>query len=186
MDPWVYAMGVDPHQELARCLGRAQLPSFPALQIRILDTLRDPDAHTSRLVELIAADPGLTVQLLRAVNTAAFGAPGRVSSVSQAVRLPRLHDSRADEAARCIEGLRPLVPLGHRARDAARTLLTCERDRRLNDPSSVPMPAVRRVGPHGDKDASVRVLPVGDHRAGRHQSVGRVNPEARTTGGTDA
>jgi HD-like signal output (HDOD) protein len=87
MDPWVYTLGVDPKEELARHLGDARLPSFPSLQIRILDVLRDPDSHTGRLVELVAMDPGLTVQLLRGVNSAAFGAPGRVTSISQAVRI---------------------------------------------------------------------------------------------------
>jgi HD-like signal output (HDOD) protein len=71
--------------ELVRRAGR--LATLPASYHRVLDVADDPRSTTAELAQALEQDPTLTSALLRLVNSAAFGAPGSVETVSHAIAL---------------------------------------------------------------------------------------------------
>jgi len=79
---------VDPAAELRAVLGDdAQVPTFPTTVIRALEELRDPDSSAKDVALVVASDPGLTVRLLKLVNSAGFSPARPVNSVDQAVAI---------------------------------------------------------------------------------------------------
>ncbi len=80
-------MFVDPRQELVKVLGDQELPSFPAVHMRVLKMLRDPKIHMKLVAGQVAADPALSVKVLRTVNSAAFGLRRPVQDVQHAMTL---------------------------------------------------------------------------------------------------
>ena len=77
--------GVDPRQELQKTLGSLELPSFSGIVMKVLETLRDPDSSGADVAAVLSTDPGLSVRLLRLVNSASHGGSRKVDSVSRAV-----------------------------------------------------------------------------------------------------
>ena len=77
----------DPHKAFADALAGKELPAFPALLWDVLERLRDPHSSLDGTAERISMDPGLSVKLLRTVNSAAYGLRSCVHSVSHAVAL---------------------------------------------------------------------------------------------------
>jgi putative nucleotidyltransferase with HDIG domain len=63
------------------------LPTVPATLRRISATLMKPHISLEELGRLIANDPALTSKILKMVNSAAYGFPGRISSVSHATMI---------------------------------------------------------------------------------------------------
>jgi HD-like signal output (HDOD) protein len=78
---------VDPQQRLREVLGDEALPSFPAVVLNALQRVREPDCDLSEVANVVANDPGLSVQVLRTVNSAALALRHRVRSVHHAVSL---------------------------------------------------------------------------------------------------
>lgn len=64
---------------------RACLPSLPHLYARLCGVLDDPNAPASRIAEILGQDAALTARLLRLVNSAFYGFPYRIETVSRAV-----------------------------------------------------------------------------------------------------
>lgn len=64
-----------------------KLRSSQISKLRILEVINDPDLTPERLIEIIAVDPSITYQLLRFINSAAFGLSTKIDSVSHAVTL---------------------------------------------------------------------------------------------------
>lgn len=77
----------DPKFELLKTLGPYQLPSFPGVVMQTLERIRDPKATPSKVAEVMAADPGLSVKILRTVNSAAYSLANKVKSLDQAIAL---------------------------------------------------------------------------------------------------
>ncbi len=77
---------VDPHAQLRAALGDHALPSFPGIVMEVLRELRDPGGSAASVARIVAADPALTVKLLKLANTGA-GAVRRIDSVQQAIAL---------------------------------------------------------------------------------------------------
>lgn len=63
------------------------LPSFPQSTMEALKLLRDPTAIPEAIAGSIEQNPGLVVELLRTVNSAAFGLRREVTRVSHAIHL---------------------------------------------------------------------------------------------------
>ena len=61
------------------------LPLLPGTLGRIVSEINRPDISANEVAELVARDPGLTVCLLRLVNSAHFGLRQRINSVHHAV-----------------------------------------------------------------------------------------------------
>lgn len=77
----------DPKKELEKLVGEVDLPSFSASIMHILNTLRNVNFHTGKVVEQIEGDPGLHVKILKVVNSAAFGLATKAENLQQAVTL---------------------------------------------------------------------------------------------------
>lgn len=74
-------------QELMELLEGYELPSFPVAVMRVLEMLRDPDASMNKIADLITADPGMHIMVLKSVNSAAFGLSKKISNVKHAITL---------------------------------------------------------------------------------------------------
>jgi len=64
-----------------------QLPVMSPVHARLMRMIREADVSAEALSEVIAEDPSLTAQVLRLVNSAVYGLPKKVGTVSQAVLL---------------------------------------------------------------------------------------------------
>jgi len=73
--------------DLKELLTGAQLPALPQSAIRLLELSQDPDNGPSEFAVPIEADPGLTGQVLRFVNSSYFGFSREISSVKLAITL---------------------------------------------------------------------------------------------------
>lgn len=63
----------------------ADLPPLPAIVTRIMQTVNNPNTSADELNKLISLDQGLASKLLRIVNSAYYGFPKRISTITHAV-----------------------------------------------------------------------------------------------------
>jgi len=61
------------------------LPTLPAVAIKILDLIQAEDISVTQIANVIQQDPALTARLLKLVNSSMFGVSRKVSTVQQAV-----------------------------------------------------------------------------------------------------
>ncbi len=59
--------------------------SFPALAVRIVDLLNEPDVDMARLLKAITPDPAISVNVLRVANSALYGRGADVTDMRMAV-----------------------------------------------------------------------------------------------------
>ncbi|HXX92203.1 MAG TPA: HDOD domain-containing protein, partial [Planctomycetota bacterium] len=59
--------------------------TLPAVVQRVLAMTDDPNCQTREVAKVVTADPNLTVQLLRIVNSAALGGARKISSATDAI-----------------------------------------------------------------------------------------------------
>ncbi len=64
-----------------------QLPSLPAVAVRLLELSRDPETEMSQIVDLIKTDPAITARILQATNSSYFSFKSKVNSIDKAVAL---------------------------------------------------------------------------------------------------
>lgn len=69
----------------ARIATIGNLPSPPELYNRLMSELRNEDVSITRVADLVCQDVALTAKILQMINSAFFGLPKRVESVTQAV-----------------------------------------------------------------------------------------------------
>jgi HD-like signal output (HDOD) protein len=73
--------------ELEEMLAVEQLPGMPQTAVRLIRLARDPSNGPAEFAVPIEADPGLTAQVLRFVNSSFFGFCSQISSIRQAIAL---------------------------------------------------------------------------------------------------
>jgi HD-like signal output (HDOD) protein len=73
--------------DLEKLLTGGQLPGLPQSAINLLQLSKDAKAGPAEFAKPIEADPGLTSQVLRFVNSSYFGFSREISGVRQAVQL---------------------------------------------------------------------------------------------------
>jgi HD-like signal output (HDOD) protein len=73
--------------DLSKLLSGAQLPALPHSAIKILELARNPDNGPAEFAIPIEADPGLTGQVLRFVNSSYFGFAREISNVRLAITM---------------------------------------------------------------------------------------------------
>lgn len=61
------------------------LPSLPSIVTRLIQVVNSPDTSAEDAAKLIQKDPALTTKMLRLANSAFYGIPRSISSVSSAV-----------------------------------------------------------------------------------------------------
>ncbi len=71
-----------------------QLLSMPEVCLRIQQLADDPRADMAELGQLVIQDPALTMRLLKLVNSAYYGFPGKVDTISRAVNLVGIAELR--------------------------------------------------------------------------------------------
>ena len=61
------------------------VPALPDILIRIWDLVGRDDTSAKQLAEVMSRDPGLTGAVLRLANSAYFGFPRKITTVTQAI-----------------------------------------------------------------------------------------------------
>lgn len=74
--------------------GVVRLVSLPEVCIRVNEMLEDPHITANEIGRVIAQDTGLTARLLKIVNSAFYGFPSRIETVSRAVTVIGLRELR--------------------------------------------------------------------------------------------
>lgn len=89
----------------------ARVATLPTVYVGIKRVIDDPNASLNDVAKAISVDPGITVRLLTAVNSALCGFPRRVETVSRALSLlgmQQVHDLvLATSLATAFAGIRP-------------------------------------------------------------------------------
>ena len=67
--------------------GLDRLASLPSQYYRVREALEDPELSVSYLAELIEKDPALAASLLRLANSAFYGYPQRIETLTRAISL---------------------------------------------------------------------------------------------------
>jgi len=78
---------VDPKQRMRQVLGDFRLPMFPQVVMKALGKIRDPKASAREVSAIISADPGLSMQVFKIVNSAAFMTRRGIVDLTQAVAM---------------------------------------------------------------------------------------------------
>jgi HD-like signal output (HDOD) protein len=71
------------------------LISLPEVYQKIRELMDDPESDIDQFVGVVSSDPNLTATVLKVANSAFFGFPGKIDSISRAVSmlgLTQLHD----------------------------------------------------------------------------------------------
>jgi len=75
-------MGTSPEALIA---GDARVSSLPTIYTRLNEAIGQPRTPLSQIADIISEDAGLTARLLRLINSAFYGFPSRIETVSRAV-----------------------------------------------------------------------------------------------------
>lgn len=67
--------------------GEIQLASLPNVYTRIVETLNSPRASSGAIADIVSKDSSLSLRLLRLVNSAFYGFPSKIDSISRGVTL---------------------------------------------------------------------------------------------------
>ncbi len=73
--------------DFEQIFGEFTLPPCPEVVLRLTEAVQDPDVFIDHVVQILETDPALTSLILKTVNSAIYGLPGKVSSVSKAVSM---------------------------------------------------------------------------------------------------
>jgi diguanylate cyclase (GGDEF)-like protein len=63
------------------------LPTLPGIAMKILEAVRSEEASLDEIADILSKDPPLTVKILGLINSAFYGLPTKVTSISHAVKL---------------------------------------------------------------------------------------------------
>jgi putative nucleotidyltransferase with HDIG domain len=74
--------------------GVVRLVSLPEVCLRVSEMLEDPHTSANDLGRVIGRDTGLTARLLKIVNSAFYGFPSRIETVSRAVAIIGMRELR--------------------------------------------------------------------------------------------
>jgi putative nucleotidyltransferase with HDIG domain len=78
---------VDITKQRARIEGITTLPTVPGTFKKVSQLIGKPNVTVDEIASFVSKDPALTSRILRMVNSAVYGFPGRISSVSHAIML---------------------------------------------------------------------------------------------------
>jgi len=89
--------------------GTVEVASLPEVFLRVNEMVESPRYSASDIGRLIGKDPGLTTRLLRIVNSAFYGFPSKVDTVSRAITIIGVRELRdlvlATTVAKLFKGL---------------------------------------------------------------------------------
>ncbi len=64
-----------------------ELPALPAVAMKILEKIKDPETPMHQLAEILATDPPLSAKVLNVVNSSFFALPRKITNLPHAVNL---------------------------------------------------------------------------------------------------
>jgi putative nucleotidyltransferase with HDIG domain len=67
--------------------GVVSISTLPGVYLRLSSVVSDPRSSAADVGEVIAEDPGLTARLLKLVNSAMYGFPSKIETVSHAISI---------------------------------------------------------------------------------------------------
>ncbi|MCH7903751.1 MAG: HDOD domain-containing protein [Armatimonadetes bacterium] len=70
------------------------IPSLPTVIVEVVEAIEREGVSSSQIEEIVALDAAITVKLLKVVNSAYFGLPQQISSISQAISFLGLQQVR--------------------------------------------------------------------------------------------
>ncbi len=77
-------MSLDPASLVDETL---ELASLPAVVVRAMELLHDPQSSASDIGQVISNDPALSAKLLKIVNSAFYSFPSRIDTISRAITI---------------------------------------------------------------------------------------------------
>jgi HD-like signal output (HDOD) protein len=80
---------------IERVLAIPNLPTMPAVAVRVLELASDRDASVREIASVIENDSALAAKVLRTVNSSFFGLSRRCGSIQQALVFLGLHSLKA-------------------------------------------------------------------------------------------
>nr|WP_315187371.1 HDOD domain-containing protein [uncultured Albidiferax sp.] len=86
------------------------IPSLPATIAQIFGEFQKPDPDVRRITALVSAEVGLTVRVLRVLNSARFGSGGRIGTMEAAIPLLGLKAIKQLVSAAAVGGAFRMVP----------------------------------------------------------------------------
>jgi putative nucleotidyltransferase with HDIG domain len=78
---------IDITKQRAKLENITALPTVPGTFKRVSQVIGKPNVTVEEISSFVSRDPALTARILRMVNSAVYGFPGRISSVSHAIML---------------------------------------------------------------------------------------------------
>jgi putative nucleotidyltransferase with HDIG domain len=79
---------IDPPVTLEQLVGKGQeLPSLPQIYLRVAEQLEDETSTVQQIGDTVQDDPAIATRILKMVNSAYYGLPNQVASVTQSVSL---------------------------------------------------------------------------------------------------
>ena len=78
---------IDTHVLRSRVENISALPTIPGVLRRLSVIIENPQVSLNEITAFVSQDPALTSKILKMVNSAIYGFPGRISSVSHAIML---------------------------------------------------------------------------------------------------
>lgn len=63
------------------------LPTLPLVAVRVMEIINDPHSSASDLAEVISSDPAMAAKVLRLVNSAYYGFPNPITTITHAVAI---------------------------------------------------------------------------------------------------
>ena len=71
-----------------------QIPSMPQVIVKALNIIKDEDSGIKELADIISYDQALTTQVLKLVNSAYYGFPQQIVSISRAITLLGMNQTK--------------------------------------------------------------------------------------------
>jgi HD-like signal output (HDOD) protein len=90
-----------------------RLPALPAIVTKLIEVVNSPESSADDAAALIEKDPALTSKMLRLANSAFYGIPRTISSVSSAVVILGFNTIRSVALSASIMNLFPEKKTGH-------------------------------------------------------------------------
>ena len=73
--------------DIESILASSQLPTLPAVAVKLLELSRNPRSEMADVVCVIKADPAISAKILKSTNSSYFGFASKVASIDRAVPL---------------------------------------------------------------------------------------------------
>lgn len=78
---------IAPFTDIEEVIGKADLPSLPAIVLRLTEAIDNPRCTATHIADIISKDANLSVRLLKLVNSSFYNFPTEITSIARAVAI---------------------------------------------------------------------------------------------------